>query len=341
MPHHGKLTGVIGICVLCSFAGGCLRPNVELAGFAGSPYFDEQVRTFTFDPDVSVHINAPPAGAFDPGKPTLLAIYALPNGNTTAQTIGCREEEGLDWHFHIQHIGAQTRHLRQVRPDINVVVAYVEAGGRSWPSWRRKHADSGARIVELIETLRQSLPAERTTVALTAHSGGGSLLFGYINAVDRIPNWIDRIVWLDANYAYSDEDRHAEKLLDWLSRTPRHFLGVVAYDDREIEFKGKKVVSPTGGTYRRTREMMARFDELLPLDRATFDDRTSCRGLDGRLDIQVLLNRENKILHTVLVERNGFIHALTFGTPAAPAAGRLFAAPVYDAWIQTGSRLPG
>jgi hypothetical protein len=56
--------------------------------------------------------------------------------------------------------------------------------------------DSGARIVELIESLRDSLPGEITTAALSAHSGGGSMLFGAINAVEQIPDWIERIVWL-------------------------------------------------------------------------------------------------------------------------------------------------
>ena len=344
MQRHGGLTGrlvrALACCTLISLAGGCLQPRGELAGFARSPHFDEQVRTFTFEPEVSVHINAPSARAYHPDKPTLLTIYALPNGSTIAQTIGCRQEPDLDWHFCIQHIGAQARHLRQVRPDINLVVAYVEAGGRSWPAWRKKHADSGQRIVELIETLRSTFPADRTTVALTAHSGGGSMLFGYLNAVDQLPDWIERIVWLDANYAYSDEDRHAEKLLDWLQRSPGHFLGVVAYDDREIELNGKKVVGPTGGTFRRTQAMIERFGQLLPLNCQTLDDRTSCRALDGQIDIQLLLNLENKILHTVLVEKNGFIHALTFGTPAALEAGALFAAPVYGTWIQTGSTLP-
>jgi len=336
-----KLICLFGFGILCMLAFGCAHHQVELSGFVRSPHFDEQVRTFTFDPDVTVHINAPSARSFDADRPTLLAIYGLPNGNTIAQTIGCQRADGLDWHFYIQHIGAQTRYLRQARPDINLVVAYVEAGGRSWPSWRKKHTDSGERIVELIETLKQSMPGRPPSVALIAHSGGGSMLFGYINAVDTIPGWIERIVWLDANYGYRDEDRHAEKLLDWLRRSRLHFLGVVAYDDREIELNGKKVVGPTGGTWRRTREMIDRFGQAATLDCRTLADRERCRGFDGRLDIHALLNPENKILHTVLVERNGFIHALTFGTPSVEAAASVFTAPAYGRWIQTGSALPG
>jgi len=43
----------------------------------------------------------------------MLILYALPNGNTIEQTKGRRVAEGLDWHFGIQHIAAQTRYLRR------------------------------------------------------------------------------------------------------------------------------------------------------------------------------------------------------------------------------------
>lgn len=326
----GMTVAIIGL------VGGCVnsRPTT-LAGFARSPYFDEQLKTYVFEPEVTVHINAPAASAFDSRKPVRLVIFALPNGNTIAQTIGCQQHPDLDWHHYIQHIGAQTRRLRELLSDANLVVAYVEAGGKSWPTWRSKHKDiGGERIAALIDSIRAHFPADTTTVSLTAHSGGGSLIFGYINHVEPIPAWIEHIVFLDANYGYSDNDGHPEKLIAWLQSSPRHFLGVVAYDDREIEVKGKKVVSPTGGTYRRTREMVPRFQRDLELTAEQGVNRTRWRGLDGRLDIALFENPENKILHTVLVEKNGFIHALTFGTPDENSAGQLFDAPTYERWIQ-------
>src|SRR5262245_17312889 len=56
--------------------------------------------------DTRILINAP--RQIDPSKPTLLIFYGLPSGNTIEQTIGCAEQPGLDWHYYIQHIGAQT-----------------------------------------------------------------------------------------------------------------------------------------------------------------------------------------------------------------------------------------
>jgi hypothetical protein len=305
-----------------------------LPGFARSPHFDEQTKTYTFEPGVTVHINAPSAETFDAGRPTRLVLYALPNGNTIAQTVGKQRKPDVDWHFFIQHIGAQTRRLREVMSDENLVVAYLEADGRSWPLWRRKHADSGELIAKLIDSVRAPFERDTTTVSLTAHSGGGSLIFGYINHVEEIPDWIARIVFLDANYGYDDEQHHGDKLIAWLNRSPRHYLGVVAYDDRRIRVNGKLVVGPTGGTYRKTLRVLERLRSDLSLSE---DEQTPCkryRALEGRIDIVLIENPDDKILHTVLVEKNGFIHALTFATPHEGKAGRLWEPATYERWIQ-------
>src|SRR4051794_20116618 len=50
--------------------------------------------------EVRIAVNA--SNDFDPKKPTQLVIYALPNGNSIEQTIGCAEQQGVDWHFFIQ-----------------------------------------------------------------------------------------------------------------------------------------------------------------------------------------------------------------------------------------------
>src|ERR1700759_4602726 len=49
----------------------------------------------------------------------MLVLYALPNGNTTEQTIGHLLKPGDDWHYDSQHIGAQTAFIRaHVHEDI-------------------------------------------------------------------------------------------------------------------------------------------------------------------------------------------------------------------------------
>lgn len=66
---------------------------------------------FRVEPGVRVVINRPEAP--NPEGPVLLVYYALPNGSTIEQTIGKAIQPGDDWRFEIQHIGAQTRYLRE------------------------------------------------------------------------------------------------------------------------------------------------------------------------------------------------------------------------------------
>lgn len=102
---------------------------------------------------MKIYINAPPEDDFDPSQLTRIILYALPNGNTTSQTIGKKVTEGVDWHYGIQHIGAQTRRLREVIKEDNIVAVYLEAEGRSWPSWRRKHPDSPQILQAVLESI--------------------------------------------------------------------------------------------------------------------------------------------------------------------------------------------
>ncbi|MGQ9648852.1 MAG: hypothetical protein ACUVXJ_01940 [Phycisphaerae bacterium] len=328
----------------------------RMEGFETSRYFGELVQAYPHEPGVQVRIVAPPVIQFDTSKPTRVIVYALPNGNTTDQTIGKLVTPGVDWHCGIQHIGAQTRRLREVIHDENLVTAYVEADGKSWPSWRAKHADSSRIIAQIIDSIAVRFEGMQTSITLTGHSGGGSFIFGYFNGVDRISDRIDRIAFLDSNYAYSDEQKHGDKLIAWLKASPRNHLIVIAYDDRNIMLDGKRVVSPTGGTYRRTTDMIARLRKDMTLSEEplikTFLTSTHpasapagyisalamskrYRGLDGRVDIILVENPQNKILHTVLVgDMSGFIHAISSGTPYENQVA-VFGGPVtYEKWIQ-------
>ena len=56
----------------------------------------------------------------------------------------------------------------------------------------------------------------------------------------------------------------------------------------------------------------------------------------GHIQFLLLENPERKILHTVQVERNGFLHAMLSGT-AAEGLGYEYMGPrAYEAWIQDG-----
>lgn len=321
------------------FAHGDVSPEVgadaPFAGFHRSAHFGEWVREGAFEPDARYLVNV--AGDFDPERPTETVYYALPNGNTIEQTAGRMMTPGLDWHFDIQHIAAQTRALRRVMTDRNLVTVYLEAGGRSWPAWRREHGNPGSHLIRLLDEAFPLLD-ESTTRVLCAHSGGGSLITGILNASDEIPDTITRIAYLDANYSYDDDEGHGDKLLAWLRRDPAHALIAVCYDDRTITLNGRPVLStPLAGTYGATQRMIARMRRDVDLAETREGDFLCFTGLDGRIDLRIHTNPENVILHTVLVgEMNGFIHALTLGTPHEGAAGRLEMGRAYSEWIQDG-----
>jgi hypothetical protein len=309
--------------------------GAELAGFEKS-YFDEQVCQMRVEPGVRVVINAPKAADYDADRPTLLVFYAIPNGNSIEQTLGCKLTPGMDWHFDIQHVAAQIRRLREVDHGENIVLACIEVDGKSWPSWRAGHANAGELIRKLESSVIEKVSSSPLRVALAAHSGGGSFIIGYLNAYDHLPSRLERIVFLDANYAYSDDEHHGDKLLEWLNADGKHRLVVIAYDDRNITLNGKPVLkNPNGGTFGSSNRMIERFGKEVELSRDKFGDFDHASAMDGRIQFFIHPNRQNKILHTVLVgEMNGLIEGLTLGTENEKSWGTFGGPRAYTQWIQ-------
>ncbi|MBN1900247.1 hypothetical protein JW926_02845 [Candidatus Sumerlaeota bacterium] len=303
--------------------------------FETSAHFDEQIKRYTIEPGAKVHINAPSVRDFDSHKPAHLIFFALPNGNTTEQTIGKKLKSGVDWHFGIQHIGAQTRRLREAIKDKNIVTVYLEAEGRSWPSWRQRNAESGSLIKEIIESAAREFDGMQTTIHLSGHSGGGSFIFGFLNGVEHIPDNVKRISFLDSNYGYSDAERHGDKIVEWLGKSSDHRLVVICYDDRDVTLNGKPIVGPTGGTWRRTINMIHRLERAFPMEKTREKDVTRYRDQKRQIDILMHENPEKKILHTALVgDMNGFIHAETSGTEYEGKAAAFNGPVTYERWIQ-------
>lgn len=294
--------------------------------------FAESESTFAYDPDVRIRINAP--SVLDPWKPVSLILYALPNGNTIEWTAGKRVFPGDDWHYGIQHIAAQTRRLREVVDDRNIVIVYLETKGLSWPQWRRTHAEAGKIIADIVDSLGSLFPSFPVKVTLTGHSGGGSFTFGYINAVDSIPGSVDRIAFLDSNYGYNKEEGHGRKLAAWLAGDDSRALSVIAYDDRKITLDGKRVVGPDGGTFRATDRMLPALHTVAPLHAISDAVHIHIRNDAGTIDILVHRNPSNLILHTNLVgPMNGFLHAMTVGSPYEGRAAQFDGPPAYEQWI--------
>jgi hypothetical protein len=327
-----------GLCCTLLLAGNAALAQATngFTGFSDSPGFHERIASFTLEPEVKVHINAPPAAAFVAGKKTLLILYALPNGNTTAQTIGRQLKPGDDWHFDIQHIGAQTRFLRQLIPDRNIVIVYLEANAktipRSWPAWRKKNGD--ASIPGLVAAMRKIFSGGPAEIVLSGHSGGGGFIFGYLNAVEKIPDEVARIAFLDSNYAYDPARGHAEKLCQRLEASDEHRLCVLAYDDAAALLDGKPFVTAQGGTWGRSRAMIKDFGVRFKFASQTNGALETVSAPGGRIEFLLTENPGRKILHTVQVERNGFIEAMVSGTTNEGRGFRYFGDRAYVKWIQ-------
>jgi len=274
----------------------------------------EEVTSLTLEPGIKGMVHKLPAAA---AETTHILFYLLPNGNTIEQTFGRAEATGLDWHYYIQHVGAQSRRLVDLRPTERLVVIYLEAEGKSWPSWRSKRKEEGdRRIREVVETLAKEYGGADCPISLVSHSGGGSFMFGFINAHDKLPARVRLFGFLDSNYGF-DAELHADKLLKWLTSNPAARLLVLAYDDRNITVNGKLVVSATGGTWRSSIRMASAMETTVPIQVRDNRDFITSTALEGRLELSAHRNAENKILHTVLVEKNGLVYTLTRDLPAA------------------------
>ena len=319
---------------LCIFLAAIVLPGVIAPlGRAEdtTPIAAEQWQSEIIEPNGRLCVNQPPFQ--NESTKSRLLLYALPNGNTIEQTLGCQMSPGLDWHYDIQHVAAQTRLLRELNPDERLVLVCAEAGGLSWPTYR-KQSDANSRIARMLDDWRARFAGADARATLTGHSGGGSFIFGVIEGNDDIPAYIDRIAILDANYAF-DHALHGAKLIRWLEGDPQRRLIVLAYDDREITFEGKKVVGPDGGTYRATERMVKSLGPEFNMLRTEAAPWIEWTGLGGRIHFYIHTNPDNKILHTALVgDMNGLVHALTLGTPQKETWGKFGGPRAYTKWIQ-------
>lgn len=261
------------------------------------------------DTGVTVVFDEP---VIDPGKPLKVIVYALPNGNTIEQTFGKDPGPDDDWHFNIQHIGAQTTFIREIDQETNYVVAYVANDMKSWPLWRRRTSNGDQQIAAIMETIYRRYQRYSPEFTLSGHSGGGSFIFGYMNAIKSVSDYIHRIAFLDATYGYEGE-KHEAKLQEWLRQGGRS-LQVIAYNDSVVVYNGKPLVSPTGGTWYRSRLMAEDLQRTFKLNYEDQPDRRRWHTSKNSIDITLIKNPEGKIFHTVLVEKNGFIHAIFNGT---------------------------
>jgi hypothetical protein len=310
----------------------------KLPGFIVSPYFDEQVCAFNYEPEIRIFIDAPSIKRFDPHKPTEIILFALPNGNTIEQTIGKKLKPGDDWHFDIQHIGAQTRFLRDLIDQKNIIVVYLETSQKSWPMWKKAHSDYHQIINTLFDYLIDLFKKYNPSVILTGHSGGGSFTFGLLDGFEKIPNIIKRITFLDSDYGYTNS--YGQKILEWVKASSDNHLCVIAYDDSKVLFNGKPIVSDTGGTWFRSNLMKSYFDNYVDITKEENKEFIQYSGLNSQIQIILKKNPEKLILHTKQVELNGFIQGMVSGSVLESKNYKYYGDRAYSQYIQDGNWFP-
>lgn len=302
------------IILIVIFSTACviLSHSQTLKGFteAGRSSNEQELWIKNEPENVTININAPLH--FNQRGETFLILFALPNGNSIEWTKGKPMKPGDDWHFDIQHIAAQTRFVRNLDKKNNYIVAYMMAEQKSWPAWKRTTEYSKAKIKKIVDGLAERFKAFNPRIILNGHSGGGSFIFGYIDTVTQIPDNIERIAFLDSDYGYEDS-LHTRKLVNWLQHKDHH-LFVLAYNDSIVIYDGKQLVSPTGGTWYRSRLMHRKLSDYFPFKTTVDTAFIHHSALNGRVRIILKENPGGLIYHTVQVERNGFIYSLLSNT---------------------------
>lgn len=264
-------------------------------------------------------------------KQTTLILFALPNGNTTAQTMGKKLMPDDDWHFDIQHIKAQTSFLRSKLKQ-NIVVAYLENNYKSWPLWKQKHPDFTAEIRHIVDTLYSIVPSKNKTIQLSGHSGGGSFIFGYLAGIEKIPATVERISFLDSDYGY--DSSYYDKLKTWLKQNKKATLTVFAYNDSVALLNGKPFVSATGGTWYRSHLMLQHLQNDFAFKQPKNDSLIFYRATNNQIAFFFKTNPDRKIFHTQQVELNGFIHSVLFRTAEENEGYEYFGLRAYSIFIE-------
>lgn len=284
----------------------------QLTSFSATGHFSEQEYWIKNGHDsVTISINAPLH--FKTKGKTFLVLFALPNGNSIEWTKGKKMSPADDWHFDIQHISAQTRYIRALDKKNNYVVAYLMADNKSWPAWKRSTQNSKVKIKNIVDSLAEIFHDYNPKIILNGHSGGGSFIFGYLDVVEKIPDNVERIAFLDSNYGYEDS-LHTKKITEWLQKDKKNTLFVLAYNDSVVMYNGKPLVSPTGGTWYRSRLMQRRLSERFSFSTIADTSFIKYKALNGRIRIILKENPNELIYHTVQVEKNGFIYSLLSNT---------------------------
>ncbi|SKB38414.1 hypothetical protein [Daejeonella lutea] len=311
------------------------KQKPELTGFVPGIIPEEATLTISDKPtDVIIHINSPRADLIDPRKKTRLIYFALPNGNSIEWTAGKKMTSEDDWHYDIQHLAAQTRYMRSKLNDFNIITVYLATRQKSWPAWKKAHPGYPQLIQNLFTSINANFESLTPMITLNSHSGGGSFIFGYLDGVSDIPMNIDRFAFIDSDYGY--EEKYGHQLANWLKVDKKRYLSVLAYNDSVVVYNGKPLVSPTGGTWYRSKLMQSHLAREFKFKSRTDTSFIRSEALSGRIQFHLKQNPKGLIFHTHQVGLNGFIFSNLSGTKEMNKARfTYFGEQVYNDFINS------
>lgn len=327
------------------------------ASAQGSVKYDGVDKGLSY-PEVEILIDEPETMV--PGARTEVILYALPNGTLIDWIVGKKVQQGDHWHMDAHHIAAQTAFLRAHDKKTNYITIYLKTRQKAWKYWHRDHLDIAKETYDKLFADVVALYADyNPSLTISSHSGGGYLIFNYFNVADRINPAIKHLIFLDSVYGYTTED-HMDRFAEWLKHRD-HSLSVIAYEDATVIFRGKPLVTPTGGGWGRSHQMIADLSKYYTIkekvkfvedggdlypeirsEKRKFSDETDVstnafmeewRGLKGRISFKLLRNPEGLIWHLVLVEKNGFIDSVLTGTLKEGKGYRFWGPRAYAEYI--------
>ncbi|MGB4958042.1 MAG: hypothetical protein WBO36_01135, partial [Saprospiraceae bacterium] len=122
-------------------------------------------------------------------------------------------------------------------------------------------------------------------------------------------------------------------LVKWLKSSKHHFLSTMAYNDSIVTLDGKHIVSPTGGTWYRSKMMKNFLSTYFDITEKNNDSLLTYTSRQKNVEIILKTNPHKHIFHTALVARNGFIHSILSGTKYAQKVYTYYGKNAYTPYI--------
>lgn len=220
---------------------------------------------------------------FNSSKPTELVIFATPNNTGPVSSNGTGNL-----------IGAQAQELRasSAYNGKNLVIAYLSPANKKWPSFLDQTGLNARSLMDqTISHLKSRLGQDQISISVEGHSGGGAFISNMIDKGASIPNYINKINFYDAIYAYNGIN-HAQKIKQWLDASPEHrFTNIAATP--QIKGPQKQFIADL-------QSLGVSFEQITEAVHLT-----TLRAFDGRLKFTTMSEPD----HVGAIKRNSFTYA--------------------------------